>query len=44
MARAVRFDHYGGRDVLYIAEVEIPAPSPGEVVRVRGASGGTQPG
>ena len=32
MARAVRFDHYGDRDVLYIADVEIPVPSAGEVV------------
>jgi NADPH2:quinone reductase len=32
VARAVRFDHYGDRDVLYIADVEIPVPSAGEVV------------
>ena len=32
MARAVRFDHYGDRDVLYIADVEIPSPPAGEVV------------
>jgi NADPH2:quinone reductase len=32
MARAVRFDHYGDRDVLYIADVEVPQPPPGEVV------------
>ena len=32
MARAVRFDHYGDRDVLYIADVEIPVSSAGEVV------------
>ena len=30
--RAVRFDHYGDRDVLYVADVEVPAPSAGEVV------------
>jgi NADPH:quinone reductase-like Zn-dependent oxidoreductase len=30
--RAVRFDQYGGRDVLYIADVEIPTASAGEVV------------
>ena len=24
MAKAVRFDRYGGVDVLYVAEVEIP--------------------
>jgi NADPH:quinone reductase-like Zn-dependent oxidoreductase len=39
MARAVRFDHYGDRDVLYIADVEIPAPAAGEVVvEVRAAA------
>src|SRR3984957_15861146 len=39
MARAVRFDHYGDRDVLYIADVEVPQPPPGEVVvRVRAAA------
>jgi NADPH2:quinone reductase len=32
VARAVRFDHYGDRDVLYIADVEIPVSSAGEVV------------
>jgi NADPH:quinone reductase len=43
MARAVRFDHYGDRDVLYIADVEIPTPAAGEVVvRVRAA--GINPG
>jgi NADPH:quinone reductase len=43
MARAVRFDHYGGRDVLYIADVEIPSPSAGQVVvEVRAA--GINPG
>lgn len=43
MAQAVRFDHYGDRDVLYIAEVEIPSPAAGEVViRVRAA--GINPG
>lgn len=43
MARAVRFDHYGDRDVLYVAEVEVPAPPPGElVVEVRAA--GINPG
>src|ERR1700679_1787723 len=39
MARAVRFDHYGGRDVLYIADVEMPKPSEGQVVvEVRAAA------
>jgi len=43
MARAVRFDSYGNRDVLYIAEVEVPTPSKGEVVvQVRAA--GINPG
>jgi NADPH:quinone reductase-like Zn-dependent oxidoreductase len=42
-ARAVRFDRYGGRDVLYIAEIDIPSPGPGEVVvEVRAA--GINPG
>jgi NADPH:quinone reductase len=43
MARAVRFDAYGGRDVLYLAEVDVPEPQPGEVVvEVRAA--GINPG
>jgi NADPH:quinone reductase len=43
VARAVRFDHYGGRDVLYIADVDVPAPATGEVVvEVRAA--GINPG
>ena len=43
MARAVQFDHYGGREVLHVAEVEIPTPAVGEVVvEVRAA--GTNPG
>jgi NADPH:quinone reductase len=43
MARAVRFDHYGDLDVLYIADVEIPTPATDEVVvRVRAA--GINPG
>lgn len=38
-ARAVRFDHYGDRDVLYVADVPMPAPSRGEVlVAVRAAA------
>ncbi len=31
-SRAVRFDRYGGRDVLYVADVPLPAPAAGEVV------------
>jgi NADPH:quinone reductase len=43
VARAVRFDRYGGRDVLYVADVEMPSPGPGEVVvEVRAA--GINPG
>ncbi|BDB39875.1 MULTISPECIES: NADP-dependent oxidoreductase [Mycobacterium] len=42
-ARAVRFDRYGGREVLYIAEIPMPSPAPGEVVvEVRAA--GINPG
>lgn len=41
--RAVRFDRYGGRDVLYLADVERPEPAEGEVlVAVRAA--GINPG
>jgi NADPH:quinone reductase len=37
--KAVRFDQYGDRDVLHIAELEVPQPGPGEVlVEVRAAS------
>lgn len=40
---AVRFDHYGGRDVLYVAEIDTPTPGPNEVlVEVRAA--GINPG
>ncbi len=43
MPKAVRFDHYGGRDVLYVAEVQRPIPAPDEVlVAVRAA--GINPG
>jgi NADPH:quinone reductase len=42
-ARAVRFDSYGGRNVLYIADVPMPVPKDGEVlVHVRAA--GVNPG
>lgn len=38
-ARAVRFDGYGDRDVLYVAEVPMPEPAPdGVVVEVRATS------
>jgi NADPH:quinone reductase-like Zn-dependent oxidoreductase len=41
--RAVRFDEYGGIDVLNVVEVERPVPGPGEVlVRVKAA--GINPG
>lgn len=39
MARAVRFDHYGDRDVLYIADVAVPTPPAGEVVVAVRAAG-----
>lgn len=43
MPQAVRFDKYGGIDVLYVAEVERPSPGPREVlVRVKAA--GINPG
>jgi NADPH:quinone reductase len=42
-ARAVLFDRYGGRDVLYVADVPVPTPAPGEVtVAVKAA--GINPG
>jgi NADPH:quinone reductase-like Zn-dependent oxidoreductase len=38
-ARAVRFDRYGGREVLYVADIPMPVPAAGEVVvAVRAAS------
>jgi NADPH:quinone reductase-like Zn-dependent oxidoreductase len=41
--RAVRFDHYGDRDVLHVADVDMPVPAEGEVVvEVRAA--GINPG
>jgi NADPH:quinone reductase len=43
MPRAVRFDHYGGTEVLHVTDVETPSPAAGEViVRVRAA--GINPG
>ena len=39
MPRAIRFDRYGHRDVLYVAEVEMPVPAADEVVvEVRAAA------
>jgi NADPH:quinone reductase len=38
-ARAVRFDRYGGLDVLYVADVPIPEPAAGEVVVAVRATG-----
>jgi NADPH:quinone reductase-like Zn-dependent oxidoreductase len=39
MSRAVRFDQYGGIDVLQVVDVPDPVPGPGEVlVRVKAAS------
>jgi NADPH:quinone reductase-like Zn-dependent oxidoreductase len=43
MARAVRFDHYGGIDVLDVVDVEPPVPGPDQLlVRVKAA--GINPG
>jgi NADPH2:quinone reductase len=43
MPRAVHFDRYGDRDVLYVADVPVPEPAAGEVVvEVRAA--GINPG
>jgi NADPH:quinone reductase-like Zn-dependent oxidoreductase len=43
MARAVRFDEYGGRDVLQVVDVPAPVPGPGQLlVRVKAA--GINPG
>jgi len=38
-ARAVRFDRYGARDVLYIPELPMPVPQAGEVVVAVRATG-----
>lgn len=39
MPKAVRFDRYGGIDVLRVVEVERPVPGPGQVlIRVKAAS------
>jgi NADPH:quinone reductase len=42
-SRAVRFDTYGGRDVLYIADVPMPIAASGEVV-VEVKAAGINPG
>ncbi|BBZ11265.1 NADP-dependent oxidoreductase [Mycobacterium branderi] len=42
-ARAVRFDRYGGRDVLYVAEIDRPSPGEGEVL-VEVMAAGINPG
>src|ERR1700744_1414414 len=43
MPRAVKFDHYGGLEVLQVVEVPDPTPGPGQVlVRVKAA--GINPG
>lgn len=43
MPRAVKFDHYGGLEVLQVVEVERPTPGPGRaLVRVKAA--GINPG
>ncbi|WP_432993261.1 NADP-dependent oxidoreductase [Dactylosporangium sp. CA-233914] len=42
-ARAVRFDRFGGTEVLYVTDIPMPSPGPGEVlVAVRAA--GINPG
>jgi NADPH:quinone reductase len=42
-ARAVLFDRYGGRDVLYVAEVPMPTPAADEVI-VEVKAAGINPG
>jgi NADPH:quinone reductase len=37
--RAVRFDRYGERDVLYVTEIPMPTPGPGQVVVAVRAAG-----
>jgi NADPH:quinone reductase-like Zn-dependent oxidoreductase len=43
MTRAVRFDRYGGIDVLHVVEVDRPVPGPGQVL-VRMKAAGINPG
>jgi NADPH:quinone reductase-like Zn-dependent oxidoreductase len=38
-SRAVRFDRYGGRDVLYVTDIPMPVPGAGEVVVAVKAAG-----
>jgi NADPH:quinone reductase len=38
-ARAVRFDHYGDREVLYVTDIPMPTPASGEVVVAVRAAG-----
>jgi Zn-dependent alcohol dehydrogenase len=42
-ARAVRFDRYGGREVLYVADIDMPTPAEGEVL-VETRAAGVNPG
>ena len=43
MSRAVRYDEYGGVDVLNVVDVEDPVPGPGELL-VRARAAGINPG
>ncbi|WP_210590668.1 NADP-dependent oxidoreductase [Streptomyces sp. GESEQ-35] len=43
MPRAVRYDHYGSLDVLYVAEADVPTPAADEVI-VEVVSAGINPG
>src|SRR4051812_40933073 len=39
LARAVRFDRFGGPEVLSVTDIPMPAPAPGEVVVAVRAAG-----